>query len=310
MWPFTRMMATRTLPKTLSASRRQRRPGLECLEEKNLLSTVFGSYPDGTWAWNDQAGWRHLNTSIPLAMKEGADGTLFVSYNGGSTPGPGTFRYDYGSNTWTELTGLTTNTLSASRDNTFFAGFYGYGTYEFDGSWHQLASHVALQLAAVSHGDVYAVFGGDKTGTWQDVGNRWNQIDENTPIAMDASSDGDLYASFYFGNGWEDGTWRWDPNQNGIFGGGWEHETTNIASQIVALSNTEFIITLTSVGTVEYRSDTGGGNVVSNTIANEAAGNMGHSGSTVIMSFNSGTWTYSDSNGWLQIDWDHAYQFA
>src|SRR5262249_51012785 len=114
MWPFTRMMMTRTRPKTLSASRRKRRPGLECLEQKNLLTTVFGSYPDGTWAFNDQAGWRHLNTSIPLAMKEGADGTLFVSYKGGTTPGPGTFRYDFGSNTWTELTGLTTHTLSAS----------------------------------------------------------------------------------------------------------------------------------------------------------------------------------------------------
>jgi hypothetical protein len=58
-------MTTRTQPKTLSASRRKRRPELECLEEKKVLSTLFGDYPaaSGTWAYNDQAGWREINSA-------------------------------------------------------------------------------------------------------------------------------------------------------------------------------------------------------------------------------------------------------
>jgi hypothetical protein len=42
-WPFTRMMATRTQPKSLSASRSKRRPELEGPEEKTLLSLTFGT---------------------------------------------------------------------------------------------------------------------------------------------------------------------------------------------------------------------------------------------------------------------------
>src|SRR5262249_61543689 len=52
MWPLTRMMAPRTRPKSPSASRRKRRPGLECLEEKQLLSITFGAYGSGTYAFD------------------------------------------------------------------------------------------------------------------------------------------------------------------------------------------------------------------------------------------------------------------
>jgi hypothetical protein len=45
-------------------------------------------------------------------MKEGRDGTLFVSYNSG--PRLGTWRYDYGSINWTLMTGATASVLSAS----------------------------------------------------------------------------------------------------------------------------------------------------------------------------------------------------
>ena len=112
MWPFARSMATRTRPKTLSASRRRRRPELECLEEKKVLSTLFEADPVATWAFNDQAGWRNINPAIPVAMKEGRDGTLFVSYKSG--PRLGTWRYDYGSINWTLMTGATASVLSAS----------------------------------------------------------------------------------------------------------------------------------------------------------------------------------------------------
>ena len=95
-----------------------------------MLSTVFGAYSSGeTWAFNDRAGWREINPAIPIAMKEGTDGTLFASYTSG--PHQGTQRYDYSTNQWTQLTGAVASVLSASQtDNTLFASFSGHGTWE------------------------------------------------------------------------------------------------------------------------------------------------------------------------------------
>src|SRR5262249_49230330 len=158
MWPLTRMMATRTRPKSLSASRRKRRPGLECLEEKQLLSITFGAYGNGTYAFNSGgAGFRQIDTAVPTAMREGADGTLFAVYDNG------TYRYDYGSNHWSLLTSGKASALSAARDNTLF-GSFSDGTYEFNGSWHRLTTAVATDLAAVSNNNVYASY---SDGTWQ-----------------------------------------------------------------------------------------------------------------------------------------------
>jgi hypothetical protein len=297
-------MTTRTRPKTLSASRRKRRPELECLEEKKVLSTVFGSYPSGTWAYNDQAGWLHLNEADPIAMKEGTDGTLFASYNNG--PYQGTWRYDYGSNTWSELTSWTASVLSASgRDNTFFGTFSGNGTWEFNGSWHQLASHDATMLAAVANDDVYAVFTGDKTGTWHSKGG-WNEITSAVPTVMDASRDGAMYASY------SDGTWEYD--------GGWAKQTDHVAIAIAAISNNEFWGSFSSQsfsGTYFYFE----GSVAYGTL--NVASHLGHSPSTtsgegdvtIVGSWSDGTWTYAEFGtpatvGWHHIDTDHAYMFG
>ena len=130
MWPFTRSMATRTRPESLSASRRKRRPALECLEEKQLLSITFGADSNGTYAYDSIAASRRpIDSAIPVAMTEGMDGTLFASYNG-----QGTWRYDYGINSWTPLTSWTASVLSASQsDNALYLSFSGQGTWEFDG---------------------------------------------------------------------------------------------------------------------------------------------------------------------------------
>jgi hypothetical protein len=315
-------MATRTRPKTLSASRRQRRPGLECLEEKNLLTTFFGAYPSGTWAFNQIAGWRHLNEADPVAMHEGEAGTLFVSYNNG--PYLGTWRYDYGPNTWTELTGAVASVLSASQvDNTMFGTFSGQGTWELDASWHQLASHDATMLAGVSDGNVYAVFTGDKTGTWHAVNNGWNQLTAAVPTVMDASSDGAMYASY------SDGTWEYFGSSN-VFFSGWERQCAGVATQIAAISNSEFFMTL-AVGETASESpvgqvwDPGTYEVIGGTfsgvfpfpegfrqeLSSDVATHLGHSGRTMIGSFSGGTWTYDfDTGNGTQIDWDHAYMFG
>ena len=207
MWPFTRSMVTRTRPKTLSDSRRKRRPQLECLEEKQLLSIVFGADSNGTYAYDSiAASRRQIDSAIPVAMTEGMDGTLFASYNG-----QGTWRYDYGINSWTPLTGSVANVLSASHsDNALYLSFSGQGTWEYDGYWVQMASHDALQLAAVNKSWVYASFGGDKTGTWSSRGG-WHQINSDLPVAMDATPGGTLYASYSGYGPASDGTWSYNP---------------------------------------------------------------------------------------------------
>jgi hypothetical protein len=311
MWPFTRMMATRTRPKTLSASRRRRRPELECLEEKKVLSITFGSYPDGTWAFNSDAGtWRHLNEADPIAMHEGADGTLFASYNNG--PFLGTWRYDFGPNQWTEVTGAVASTLSASsKDNTLFASFSGQGTWEFNGSWHQLASHDATMLAAVSNNDVYAVFSGDKTGTWQANNNGWNKLTSAVPVAMDASPGGALYVSY------GDGTYEYN--------GGWTQLDDRVATQIAALSITDSFVNqgktaffATFPGTDSFGEQPGTWEFFENGVGtlrfSEVASHLGHGGSTLIGAFGDGTWTFDGAtglDGWSHIDdTEQAFQFG
>jgi hypothetical protein len=221
------MMATRTRPKSLIASRRKRRPGLECLEDKTLLSITFGAYGNGTFAYNSGGtGWRQIATEIPNAMHEGSDGTLFASF-----PGLGTFRYDYGSNQWTGLTSWVARTLSASQDNTLFASFSA-GTYEFNGSQnHQLTPLVATELAAVGNNDVYMSFGAFSPyyGTWQYNSNLGSiamyRLNTAVPSAMAASPGGALFVSYV------DGTYEY----NNVF----TRLTTSIATQLAAVSNTE-----------------------------------------------------------------------
>jgi hypothetical protein len=203
-------------------------------------------------------------------MHEGADGTLFASYPSG------TFRYDYGSNQWTELTSSQATALTASRDNTFF-GSYGNGTFEYNGSWQQLASHVATNLAAVSNNDVYAVFSGDKTGTWHADNSGWHQITTAVPTAMAASNDGTLFASY------TSGTWEYHPAY------GWTDLYSVPAKDLVAVSYGDYIGTF-SDGVWEQQN--GGWTEFSPYEADNLGAAFDSSGVTLIGSFPS-TGSYS-----------------
>src|SRR5262249_42964832 len=272
MWPLTRMMATRTQPKSLSASRRKRRPGLECLEEKQLLSITFGAYSSGTYAFDSGgAGFRQIDTVPPTAMKEGADGTLFAVYDNG------TYQYDYGSNHWSKLTSGKASALSAARDNTLSAS-YGDGTWEFNGSWHKVDTAVATNLAAVSNNNVYASF---SSGTWHFDGT-WHHIDPEVPTAIDASSDGALFGTYH------DGTWEYTT--------GWRRVTGARFSELAAVSNTEVYGT-NSLGTYDVR------NGLETKISVNQADHLGNDGATLIGSYGgsvAGTWIY-ENGSWRRI---------
>jgi hypothetical protein len=296
-------MATRTQPKTLSASRRKRRPQLESLEEKQLLSIVFGADSNGTYAYDSIAASRRpINSAIPVAMTEGMDGTLFASYNG-----QGTWRYDYGTNSWTPLARAVASHLSASQsDNALYLSVSGRGTWEYDGYWVRMDSHDALQLAAVNKNWVYASFGGDKTGTWSSQGG-WYQINPNIPVAMDATPGGTLYASFSYGDPAVGGTWSYNPGNYLTGGNNWMRLTTSVADTIAAISDTDMIGSFDD-GTWDYQN---GWNSQGYELTTEAATQLGHSGSTVIGSwYPSGTFTYDASTLYWQYVGTQSYLVA
>jgi hypothetical protein len=172
-----------------------------------------------------------------------------------------------------------------------FASFSRAGTWEFNGIWHQLASHDATMLAGVSNNNVYAVFSGDKTGTWSSTGG-WHQISTGIPIAMDASIYGAMYA------GYGDGTYEYN--------GGWTKFTDEIATQIAAIDNVHFVDSFAS-GTAEFDSfgdfPFPGENWLR--IDPNPASHLGHSGSTLILSVGNGTFEDDPTSGnpERQIDW-------
>jgi hypothetical protein len=155
-------------------------------------------------------------------------------------------------------------------------------------------------LAAVSDNNVYAVFGGDKTGTWHANGG-WNQLTSAVPVAMDASPDGTMYASY------SDGTYEYAGWSN-LFFSGWTKITSQVATQIAALNNLDFVGSFAD-GTDEY--DNLGNHF---TFTPDAASHLGHSGSTIIAALTSGTWTIPDADSigiMHQIDdTESAYMFG
>ena len=235
-------------------------------------------------------------------MTEGMDGTLFASYNG-----QGTWRYDYGINSWTPLTGSVANVLSASHsDNALYLSFSGQGTWEYDGYWVQMASHDALQLAAVNKSWVYASFGGDKTGTWSSQGG-WYQITPNIPVAMDATPGGTLYASYSGYDPASDGTFSYNPGNFWVGYNYWMKVTTDVADTIAAVSDTEMIGSFYD-GTWDYQN---WWNSQGYEITTELATQLGHSGSTVIGSWSpSGTFTYDASTYSWQYVGEQSYYVA
>jgi hypothetical protein len=207
-------------------------------------------------------------------------------------------RYDYGPNRWTGLTSWTSTVMSASPGNALYATLNGHGTWELsNGSWQQLASHDAYNLAAVDSGMAYASFGGNRTGTWEWINGNpnggWNQITAAVPIAMDASTGGTLYAS-YSG----DGTYSYSDYE------GWVQITSDVANAITVVSDDEMIGSFAD-GTYEC-------NQINQNykITSEVATQLGHSGSTVIGSWSSGIYTYE----YYTTDWQYvgtqSYQVA
>jgi hypothetical protein len=294
-------MTTRTRPRTLSASRRKRRPALECLEEKNLLSIVFASFDgihqpgfSGTYAYDSTQpnSLRQITPAVPTAMSEGADGTLFAAYANGI------YRYDYGSNTWTGVDTGPAIALSAARDNSVFASFTNgplYGTYEIDGSFngivHQLTTNVAPKLAAVSHDHVYlSLNDGWNDGTYEYNQGTVSQISLFEPTAMAASPDGTLFASY---GGSVTGTWEYNDLNS------WTKLYSEPATNLVAISYGDYVGTF-SDGTYEWN---GAWHLISVLEADNLGAAFNSSGVTLIGSFAStcgATWVYQNGH-WTEL---------
>lgn len=180
-------------------SRKARPLTVEPLQDRLAPAVLFGSYPSGTWAFNqDTYQWRKIDTARPAAMDEGADGTLFASYSNGM----GTWRYTYGSNTWQRVSWAYYPRLSAATDNTLFAS-NDYGTNEIDASGvHQLTTAVAYHLAAVAdnyfYGDFYGATYRFVNGNWRNLGSGGAVGNGGNPMTFDleAAPNGNLYASY------------------------------------------------------------------------------------------------------------------
>jgi hypothetical protein len=215
-------------------------------------------------------------------MHEGSDGTLFASDSNG------TFRYDYGSNHWSQLTTAQATALTAAKDNTFF-GSYSNGTYEFNGSWHLLSSNIARNLAGVSNEDVFLSF---NSGTYWYASGAFTQISPNMPSVMAANSDGTLFASY---GGTVHGTWEYHP------AAGWTQLDPEPAKDLVALSYGAFVGTY-STGTWQY-GQTVGWTLLSSNEANHLGAAFTSNGVTLIGSFGGtagGTWIY-ENGVWTEI---------
>jgi hypothetical protein len=169
-----------------------------------------------------------------------------------------------------------------------------------------LASHDALQLAAVNKNWVFASFGGDKYGTWSSRGG-WDQISPNVPVAMDATPGGTLYASFAYADPASSGTYSYNPGNFWVGYNYWMKVTPYVATSIAAVSDTEMIGSFYD-GTWDYQN---WWNSQGSQITTEVATQLGHSGSTVIGSWDpSGTFTYDPSTYYWQYVGEQSYLVA
>src|SRR5262249_17513329 len=129
-----------------------------------------------------------ITPAHPIVMDEGADGTLFASFGG-----DGTWRYDYASNTWSQLSPYQASAMSAASDNTLFASME-WGTYEYNTTgWHYLTPSHFSQLAAVRNDFFYGSSSG--SGIWRYFAGSLTNISSYSAIAMDAATDGTLWVS-------------------------------------------------------------------------------------------------------------------
>jgi len=124
---------------------------------------------------------------------------------------------------------------------------------------------------------------------------------------MDATPGGTLYASFSYGDPASGGTWSYNPGNFWTGYNYWMRLTTDVADTIAAVSDTDMIGGFWN-GTWDYQN---GWNSQGYEITTEVATQLGHSGSTVIGSWNpSGTFTYNASTYYWQYVGTQSYLVA
>jgi hypothetical protein len=142
---------------------------------------------------------------------------------------------------------------------------------------------------------VYLTFTGNSSdpngGAWRYDNGNWYKLSTRTPYTMDALSDGVLFASY------SDGTYEDN--------GGWTKLMSDVCIHIAAVSDTEFVATMPngagSYDTEEWQAGTWNGYPAFTwVVSSEAATELGHTGSTVIRSLQSGTYIYDVDNGSMQ----------
>lgn len=271
----------------MSQFRRAASLSVEGLDEKVLASgnpvevqapIVFGVYSDGTYAHNlANDVWLKITSAKPTAMDEGANGTMFASYS------DGLYKYVWGSG-WTKMNTPTATVLDAGNDNTLVAVFQGQGTWEYDGSWDQIYTAHATDVAVVSNNHCYLEFG---DGLWEWHNNNWLQRSTGQVAVMDAAADGTLFASLTAGV-----TYRFAD------GGGATWLANTIASSIAAVNFSNAYISYYT-GTFSWN-NVQGFDLITTTSTTQlhyeaGYGNVGGVGGLVGV-YNTGTFIYAPSS--------------
>lgn len=275
---FTRPAAARPVREAI-----RRRPALEALEDRTNPSVVFSTFGNGTYAYNTStSAFRQITTLKATEITEGTDGTLFASFNSGST---GTWKYVYSANRWTKIDAGVATDLDASDGNTLYGSFTtGTWRYSTAGAWSRLTTARATELAAVD-GDT--VFGTFSDGVWRYDAGHFLKLTAVTSDILGADRAGTLVA--VFGNG----TFSWD----GAF-----HRLTPALAKDVAGPSGGFVYAAFGNGTYRFpanstsftRIDT---SAASNVVVEQRDG--GFDDARIYVSVNSGTW-YNDG-GWHRI---------
>jgi hypothetical protein len=296
-WPLTRVLHSKIQNDTRKSQRRARRPQLESLEGRIVQSILFGSYSNGTFAYNTaNHQWREVTPWKTFVMTEGSSGTLYASYDG-----HGIYKYTYGNNKLVRISDDTASVLSAAGDNTLFAGLVSsrgnMGTAEYTGRWKLINVLTPYQLAAVARDRVYVTYADQ--GLMADNHGAWVNITSQVPTAISATSDSTLFVSFRDGNGGR--------IQKLSSSAQWQTLGVGTFDEVSAGNDNTFIADVESQGgnsTVVYANGRFG------TISHELAGQIGNDGTTFIYDLGGATWLYAGGNRSVQIKGQEAEAFA